>query len=57
MNNISNKIRSGQGRTATPSLGKTEIDTVSMGIYECTEQSGYQIYDLTECYSLKETDI
>ncbi|XP_062386637.1 alpha-1A adrenergic receptor [Sardina pilchardus] len=57
MNNLSNKIRSGQGRGTTPALGRTEIDTVSMGIYECAEQSSYQIYDLTDCYSLKETDI
>ncbi|KAL2098236.1 hypothetical protein ACEWY4_007443 [Coilia grayii] len=57
MNNLSNKIRSGQGRTSTPTLGRTEIDTISMGIYECPEQSSYQIYDLTDCYSLKETDI
>uniref|UniRef100_A0A8C7HV69 Adrenoceptor alpha 1D n=1 Tax=Oncorhynchus kisutch TaxID=8019 RepID=A0A8C7HV69_ONCKI len=55
MNNLSNKIKGG---VATPSLARTEIDTVSMGIYnDVAEQSCYQIYDLTECYGLKETDI
>lgn len=58
MNNLSNKIKGGSGKGATPSLGRTEIDSVSMGIYnDCTEQSSYQIYDLPECYGLKETDI
>ncbi|XP_030644011.1 alpha-1D adrenergic receptor [Chanos chanos] len=58
MNNLSNKFKSGTGKTNAPSLGRTEIDTVSMGIYnDCSDQSGYQIYDLTECYGLKETDI
>ncbi|CDQ65720.1 unnamed protein product [Oncorhynchus mykiss] len=55
MNNLSNKIKGG---VTTPSLARTEIDTVSMGIYnDVAEQSCYQIYDLTECYGLKETDI
>ncbi|XP_055765530.1 alpha-1D adrenergic receptor-like [Salvelinus fontinalis] len=55
MNNLSNKIKGG---VTAPSLARTEIDTVSMGIYnEVAEQSCYQIYDLTECYGLKETDI
>lgn len=58
MNNLSNKIKSGAGKTSMPSLDRTEIDTVAMGIYsECSKPSGYQIYDLTECYGLKETDI
>ncbi|XP_055060763.1 alpha-1A adrenergic receptor [Misgurnus anguillicaudatus] len=58
MNNLSNKIKNGTGKSGTPALSRTEIDTVSMGIYsDCAEQSGYQIYDLTECYGLKETDI
>ncbi|XP_060773171.1 alpha-1D adrenergic receptor [Neoarius graeffei] len=58
MNNLSNKIKSGAGKNSMPSLDRTEIDTVAMGIYsECSDPSGFQIYDLTECYSLKETDI
>ncbi|KAM4604378.1 alpha-1A adrenergic receptor [Polymixia lowei] len=57
MNNLSNKIKGGTGKSSTPALGRTEIDTVSMGIYNDCEQSSYQIYDLTECYGLKETDI
>ncbi|XP_026868409.2 alpha-1A adrenergic receptor [Electrophorus electricus] len=58
MNNLSNKIKRGTGKSPAPIPGRTEIDTVTMGIYgECGEHAGYQIYDLTECYSLKETDI
>ncbi|CDQ72256.1 unnamed protein product [Oncorhynchus mykiss] len=61
MNNLSNKIKGGpggKGGVTAPALARTEIDTVSMGIYnDVAEQSCYQIYDLTECYGLKETDI
>ncbi|KAM6972289.1 alpha-1A adrenergic receptor [Aplochiton taeniatus] len=58
MNNLSNKIKGGAGKGTPPTLGRNEIDTVSMGIYnDCAEQSAYQIYDLTECLGLKETDI
>ncbi|XP_051982333.1 alpha-1A adrenergic receptor-like [Xyrauchen texanus] len=58
MNNLSNKIKNGTGKSSTCALGRTEIDTVSMGIYDnCSDQSTYQIYDLTERYGLKETDI
>ncbi|XP_076871685.1 alpha-1A adrenergic receptor [Brachyhypopomus gauderio] len=58
MNNLSNKIKRGTGKSPAPVPGRTEIDTVAMGIYdERGEHAGYQIYDLTECYSLKETDI
>ncbi|XP_071769139.1 alpha-1D adrenergic receptor [Centroberyx gerrardi] len=57
VNNLSNKIRGGTGKGAAPAVGRTDIDTVSMGIYNDCEQSRYQFYDLTECYGLKETDI
>ncbi|XP_071389995.1 alpha-1A adrenergic receptor [Centroberyx affinis] len=57
VNNLSNKIKGGTGKGAAPAVGRTDIDTVSMGIYNDCEQSRYQFYDLTECYGLKETDI
>ncbi|XP_062334435.1 alpha-1D adrenergic receptor [Osmerus eperlanus] len=58
MNNLSNKIKGGPVKGTTPALGRAEIDTVSMGIFnDCAEQSSFQIYDLSECYGLKETDI
>ncbi|CAK6972108.1 alpha-1D adrenergic receptor [Scomber scombrus] len=58
VNNLSNKIKGGTGKGATPAVGRIEIvDTVSMGIYNACEQSSYQFYDLAECYGLKETDI
>lgn len=53
--NMSNKIKGGTEKNITP--GHIDIvDTVSMEIYKC-DQSGYKFYDLTDCYSLKETDI
>ncbi|XP_023654897.1 alpha-1D adrenergic receptor isoform X2 [Paramormyrops kingsleyae] len=58
MNSLSSRIRNGPGKGATPGLGRAEIDTVSMAIYnDCSEQCTYQMYELGECYSLKETDI
>ncbi|XP_029921071.1 alpha-1D adrenergic receptor [Myripristis murdjan] len=57
VNNLSNKIKGGTGKATTPAVGRTDIDTVSMGIYNDCEQSSYQFFDLTECYGLKETDI
>lgn len=53
--NLSNKIKGGTEKSLPP--GRLDVaDTVSMGIYNC-EQSTYRFYDLTDCYSLKETDI
>ncbi|XP_076001703.1 alpha-1A adrenergic receptor [Genypterus blacodes] len=57
VNNLSNKIKGGTGKGTTPAVSRTDIDTVSMGIFNACEQSNYQFYDLTECYGLKETDI
>ncbi|KAF7670303.1 hypothetical protein LDENG_00271820 [Lucifuga dentata] len=57
VNNLSNKIKGGTEKSCTPAVGRIDIDTVSMGIYNACEQSSYQFYDLTECYGLKETDI
>lgn len=57
VNNLSNKIKGGTGKSTTPAMGRIDIvDTISMGIYNC-EQSSYQFYDLADCYGLKETDI
>ncbi|XP_026215962.1 alpha-1D adrenergic receptor [Anabas testudineus] len=58
VNNLSNKIKGGAGKGATPAVGRIDIvDTVSMGIYNSCEQNSYQFYDLADCYGLKETDI
>ncbi|KAG7264478.1 LOW QUALITY PROTEIN: hypothetical protein CRUP_017180, partial [Coryphaenoides rupestris] len=40
-----------------PAPHRTDIDTVSLGMYGECETGGYQIYDFTDCYDLKETDI
>lgn len=55
VNNLSNRIRGGAGKGAVGQIDM--VDTVSMGIYSVCEQSGYHIYDLAQCYGLKETDI
>ncbi|KAL3067069.1 hypothetical protein OYC64_016924 [Pagothenia borchgrevinki] len=58
VNNLSNKIKGGPGKGSSPAVGRIDIvDTVSMGIYNSCEQSSYQLYDLADCYGLKETDI
>ncbi|MBN3311133.1 alpha-1A adrenergic receptor [Amia ocellicauda] len=58
MNNLSNKIKNRPNKSSVPALGKAEIDSISMGICsDFAEQNDYQIYDLTDCYGLKETDI
>ncbi|XP_040001050.1 alpha-1D adrenergic receptor [Xiphias gladius] len=58
VNNLSNKIKGGTGKGATPAVGRIDIvDTVSMGIYNSCERNSYQFYDLADCYGLKETDI
>ncbi|RXM33140.1 Alpha-1D adrenergic receptor [Acipenser ruthenus] len=58
MNNLSNKIKMGPSRSSVPSLSKAEIESVSMGICsDFAEQNDYQIYDLSDCYGFKETDI
>ncbi|XP_068178375.1 alpha-1A adrenergic receptor [Antennarius striatus] len=59
VNNLSNKIKGGTGKSTTlsSSVGRTDtVETISAGIYNC-EQSSYQFYDLADCYDLKETDI
>ncbi|XP_072241179.1 alpha-1D adrenergic receptor isoform X2 [Leuresthes tenuis] len=58
VNNLSNKIKGGTGKSTTVSVGLSDtVDTVSMGICNSCEQNSYQFYDLAECYGLKETDI
>ncbi|XP_040041941.2 alpha-1D adrenergic receptor [Gasterosteus aculeatus] len=58
VNNLSNKIKGGPGKGIKPPVGRMDIvDTVSLGIYNSCEQSSYQLYDLADCYGLKETDI
>ncbi|MBN3316331.1 ADA1D protein, partial [Atractosteus spatula] len=58
MNNLSNKIKNVPNKSSVSSLSKVEIDSISMGICnDFADQNDYQIYDLTDCYGLKETDI
>ncbi|XP_058495629.1 alpha-1D adrenergic receptor isoform X2 [Solea solea] len=58
VNNLSNKIKGGTGKSALPAVDQFDIvDTVSMGIFNSCEQNSYPFYDLADCYGLKETDI
>ncbi|KAG2465727.1 alpha-1D adrenergic receptor [Polypterus senegalus] len=58
MNNLSKKIKNGPAKSRVPTISKVEIESVSMGIYtDFNDQQDYQIYDIADCYGLKETDI
>ncbi|GCC38457.1 hypothetical protein chiPu_0016971 [Chiloscyllium punctatum] len=61
MNNLSNKIRMGQHRPCTSAASKVDnvpVESISIGVcQEFKEHTAYQIYEVTDCYGLKETDI
>ncbi|KAM9769405.1 alpha-1A adrenergic receptor [Menidia menidia] len=58
VNNLSNKIKGGAGKSTPVSVSHSDtVDTISMGLCNSCEQNSYQFYDLAECYGLKETDI
>ncbi|KAM8842216.1 alpha-1A adrenergic receptor [Synchiropus picturatus] len=58
VNSLSNRICGGAGKgSASPVRRIDTVDTVSLGIYNASEQNINQMYDLADCYGLKETDI
>ncbi|XP_048396626.1 alpha-1D adrenergic receptor isoform X1 [Stegostoma tigrinum] len=61
MNNLSNKIRMGQHRPCASAASKVDIvpvESISIGVcQEFKENTAYQIYEVTDCFGLKETDI
>ncbi|XP_078410475.1 alpha-1A adrenergic receptor [Cetorhinus maximus] len=61
MNNLSNKIRLGQHRPCTSTVSKVDnvpVESISIGVcQEFKEHTAYQIYEVTDCFGLKETDI
>uniref|UniRef100_UPI00398EF9CD alpha-1A adrenergic receptor n=1 Tax=Pristiophorus japonicus TaxID=55135 RepID=UPI00398EF9CD len=61
MNNLSNKIRMGQHRACTSAVNKADgvpVESISIGVrQECKEHTAYQIYEVSDCFGLKETDI
>uniref|UniRef100_A0A8D0GX40 Alpha-1D adrenergic receptor n=1 Tax=Sphenodon punctatus TaxID=8508 RepID=A0A8D0GX40_SPHPU len=58
MNSLSNKIRGGSLRAGMAASYKTEVESVSIGIpNDFMEAIDYQTYDLSDCCSLRETDI
>ncbi|XP_078264058.1 alpha-1A adrenergic receptor [Rhinoraja longicauda] len=61
MNNLSNKFRMGQHQPCAPGQPKVEatpVESISIGLcHEFKEQAAYQIFDVTDSFGLKETDI
>ncbi|XP_067838059.1 alpha-1A adrenergic receptor [Heptranchias perlo] len=61
MNNLSNKIKMGQHRPCTSTVSRADnitVESISIGVCpEFKEHTGYQIYEVTDCFGLKETDI
>ncbi|XP_051888376.1 alpha-1A adrenergic receptor-like [Pristis pectinata] len=61
MNNLSNKIRMGQHQPCASAVTKVEgipVESISIGVcHELKEQAAYQIYEVTDSFGLKETDI
>ncbi|XP_036407746.1 alpha-1D adrenergic receptor-like [Megalops cyprinoides] len=55
MNNLSNKIKNGPSKSSAQTLGKVDVDSLSMGI--CYDHGGHECCDPTDYDSLKETHI
>ncbi|XP_063315881.1 alpha-1D adrenergic receptor [Pelobates fuscus] len=57
MNNISNKIRNGSNKSNVSATYKSEVESISMAVSNDFTELDYQMYDLKDCYGLRETDI
>ncbi|XP_069601256.1 alpha-1D adrenergic receptor [Ranitomeya imitator] len=57
MNNLSNKIRNGSTKSNMSATYKSEVESISMGVSNDFTELEYQMYDLTDCCSFRETDI
>ncbi|MEE6462841.1 hypothetical protein FKM82_001733 [Ascaphus truei] len=57
MNSLSNKIRNGSNKSNGSTVHKTEVESISMGVSNDFTEHDYQMYDLTDCCGLRETDI
>ncbi|KAG7461787.1 hypothetical protein MATL_G00194810 [Megalops atlanticus] len=55
MNNLSNKIKNGPSKSSAHTLGKVDVDSLSMRI--CNDHRGHECCDPTHYDSLKETHI
>ncbi|XP_068131024.1 alpha-1D adrenergic receptor [Hyperolius riggenbachi] len=57
MNNLSNKIRNNSTRSNMSAAYKSEVESISMGVANDFTDLDYQMYDLSDCCGLRETDI
>ncbi|KAM8938672.1 alpha-1D adrenergic receptor [Pelodytes ibericus] len=57
MNNLSNKIRNGSSKSNVSASYKSEVESISMAVSNDLTELDYQMYDLTDCCGLRETDI
>ncbi|KAM4809293.1 alpha-1D adrenergic receptor [Rhinophrynus dorsalis] len=57
MNNLSNKIRNGSTRSNSSATYKNEVESISMAVSNEFTELDYQMYDVTDCCGLRETDI
>lgn len=57
MNNLSNKIRNGSTKSNMSAAYKSEVESISMAVSNDFTELEYQMYDLSDCCGLRETDI
>ncbi|XP_072262742.1 alpha-1D adrenergic receptor [Pyxicephalus adspersus] len=57
MNNLSNKIRSSSTKSNVAAPYKSEVESISMAVSNDFTELEYQMYDLSDCCGLRETDI
>ncbi|KAE8628603.1 hypothetical protein XENTR_v10000128 [Xenopus tropicalis] len=57
MNSLSHKIRSGSNRSNSSAAYKSEVESISMAVSNDFTELDYQMYDVTDCCGLRETDI
>lgn len=57
MNNLSNKIRNSSTKSNVSADYKSEVESISMAVSNDFTELEYQMYDLTDCCGLRETDI
>ncbi|KAM5194263.1 alpha-1D adrenergic receptor [Mantella aurantiaca] len=57
MNNLSNKIRSSSTKSNMSAAYKSEVESISMAVSNDFTELEYQMYDLSDCCGLRETDI
>ncbi|KAM9330058.1 alpha-1D adrenergic receptor [Gastrophryne carolinensis] len=57
MNNLSNKFRNSSTKSNVSVAYKNEVESISMAVSNDFTELEYQMYDLSDCCGLRETDI